>query len=210
MEWNIIWGSTRLNFRAFIVRGFSRNLVQHLILARKGQKSPYSISFLIVLHQNKSSHHFCKRGQCLIVKPNIGLEYALNVQHFHMWYFLFSEGLWYCHLWWLLDPYNADKNIEFVNNLEHLSLLLFEWLIDNYMKINAGKSHLIVSRNVKDYYYQLIRIIFNLKKNKCRVLTSSERYRIMLFSQSAQIFQLCLCYFEKLKYCTLGNWNYLP
>ena len=207
MEWNIIWGSTRLNFRAFIVRGFSRNLVQHLILARKGQKSPYSISFLIVLHQNKSSHHFCKRGQCLIVKPNIGLEYALNVQHFHMWYFLFSEGLWYCHLWWLLYPYNADKNIEFVNNLEHLSLMLFEWLIDDYMMINTGKSHLIVSRNVR---VRLIRITLNLKKNKCRVLTSSERYRITLFSQSAQISQLCLCYFEKLKYCTLGNWNYLP
>ena len=46
---------------------------------KKGpQKShPYSIPFLNVLHQNKALHNFCKRGQCLIVERNIGLEYAL-------------------------------------------------------------------------------------------------------------------------------------
>ena len=47
-------------------------------------------------------------------------------------------------------PYNADKNVEsVVNNLEHSSSILFKWLNDNYMKVNTGKSHLLVSRNVR-------------------------------------------------------------
>ena len=47
-------------------------------------------------------------------------------------------------------PYNADKNVEFVaNNLEHSSSILFKWLNDNYMKVNTGKSHLLVSGNVR-------------------------------------------------------------
>ena len=41
------------------------------------------------------------------------------------------------------------KNIEFVvNNLEHSSSILYKWLNDIYMKVNTGKSHLLVSRNV--------------------------------------------------------------
>ena len=47
-------------------------------------------------------------------------------------------------------PYDADKNVEFVvNNLEHSSLILFKWLNDNYMKVNTGKSNLLVPRNVR-------------------------------------------------------------
>ena len=47
-------------------------------------------------------------------------------------------------------PYNADKNIEFlVNNLEHLSSILFKWLNGNSLKSNTGKSHLLVSGNVR-------------------------------------------------------------
>ena len=47
-------------------------------------------------------------------------------------------------------PYNADKNVEFVaNNLEHSSSILFKWLNDNYMKVNTGKIHLLVSGNVR-------------------------------------------------------------
>ena len=47
-------------------------------------------------------------------------------------------------------PYKADKNIEFaVNNLEHLSTIFFKWLNSNYMKVNTGKSHLLISRNVR-------------------------------------------------------------
>ena len=43
-------------------------------------------------------------------------------------------------------PYNADKNVEFiVNNLEHSSSILFEWLNDNHMNFNTGKSCLLVS-----------------------------------------------------------------
>ena len=47
-------------------------------------------------------------------------------------------------------PYNADKNVEFVvNNLGHSSSFLFKRLSDNYMKVNTGKSHLLVSGNVR-------------------------------------------------------------
>ena len=47
-------------------------------------------------------------------------------------------------------PNNADKNVEFVvNNLENSSSILFKWLNDNYMKVNTGKSHLLVSANVR-------------------------------------------------------------
>ena len=41
-----------------------------------------------------------------------------------------------------------------------------------------------------------------------RVLTRPERWHIMLFSQSALIPQLCLHFFQKLKYYTLGNKDY--
>ena len=45
-------------------------------------------------------------------------------------------------------PYNRDKKVEsVVNNLEHLSIL-FKWL-NVSMKINIGKSHLLVSGNVR-------------------------------------------------------------
>ena len=47
------------------------------------------------------------------------------------------------------NPYSADKNIEFVvNNLEHSLSILFKWFKDNYMKVNTGKSHLLISGNV--------------------------------------------------------------
>ena len=32
---------------------------------------------------------------------------------------------------------------------QHLSSILFKWFNDNYMKVNTGKSHLLVSRNVR-------------------------------------------------------------
>ena len=45
-------------------------------------------------------------------------------------------------------PHCAGKNVEYVvNNLEQSSTLLFEWLNNNYMKINTGKSHLLLSGN---------------------------------------------------------------
>ena len=48
------------------------------------------------------------------------------------------------------DDSNANKTIEFaVSNLEHSSSILFKWLNDNYMKVNTGKNHLLVSGNVR-------------------------------------------------------------
>ena len=45
-------------------------------------------------------------------------------------------------------PYCAGKSTEFVvNNLEQSSTILFEWLNNNYMKVNTGKSHLLLSGN---------------------------------------------------------------
>ena len=45
-------------------------------------------------------------------------------------------------------PYCASKNAEFVvNNLEQSSTILFEWFNNKYMKVNTGKSHLLLSGN---------------------------------------------------------------
>ena len=45
-------------------------------------------------------------------------------------------------------PYCASKNTEFVvNNFDLSSTILFEWLKNNYMKVNTGKSHLLLSGN---------------------------------------------------------------
>ena len=42
-------------------------------------------------------------------------------------------------------PYCAAKSAEFVvNHLEQSSTILFEWLSNNYMKVNTGKSHLLL------------------------------------------------------------------
>ena len=44
-------------------------------------------------------------------------------------------------------PHCAGKSAEFVNNLEQLSRILFEWLNNNYMKVNTGKEASILSGN---------------------------------------------------------------
>ena len=45
-------------------------------------------------------------------------------------------------------PYRAGKSTEFVvSNLEQSSTIIFEWLNNNSMKINNGKSHLLISGN---------------------------------------------------------------
>ena len=45
-------------------------------------------------------------------------------------------------------PYCAGKCAKFaVNSLEQSSAILFEWLNNNYMKVNTGKSHLLFSGN---------------------------------------------------------------
>ena len=86
-----VWGVETIR------RTYSRNLGQRSILARKGNffekraseisPTPHSIPFLSVLHQNNALHNFRKRGQRLIVKRNIGLEYALirvtSLKHDH-------------------------------------------------------------------------------------------------------------------------------
>ena len=96
-------------------REYSRNLQQHSRLARKGtfyEKSaifyekntffeirapkisptPYSITFLSVLHQNKALYNSCKGGQHLIVERNIGLDYALMgyILYASVTYFLYN------------------------------------------------------------------------------------------------------------------------
>ena len=45
-------------------------------------------------------------------------------------------------------PYCAGKSNKFVvSNLEQSSTIHFEWLNNNYMKVNTGKSHLLLSGN---------------------------------------------------------------
>ena len=64
-------------------------------------------------------------------------------------------------------PYNADKNVEsVVNNLEHSLSILFKWFNDNYMKVNAGKSHLLVSGNVRSRA-NIDNNYMSLKKSNC-------------------------------------------
>ena len=68
------------------------------------------------------------------------------VQYFRdMFYFLVDFDIANC-----ADdstPYCASKSAKFVvNNLEQSSTILFECLF-NYMKVNAGKSHLLLSGN---------------------------------------------------------------
>ena len=42
----------------------------------------------------------------------------------------------------------SGKSDDFaVNNLEQSSPVLFEWFNNNYMKVNTGKSHLLLSGN---------------------------------------------------------------
>ena len=44
--------------------------------------------------------------------------------------------------------YWAGKSAEFVvNNIEQSLTILFEWLNNNYIKVNTGKSHLLPSGN---------------------------------------------------------------
>ena len=46
--------------------------------------------------------------------------------------------------------YCAGKSTEFVvNNLEQSSTIHFKWLTNNYMKVNTGKSHLLLSGNAR-------------------------------------------------------------
>ena len=75
----------------WVYRAYSRNLGQHLVLARKGtfskkrvpEISPYSIPFLSVLHQNKVLHNFPKREQHPTVGCIKGIDLGL-MGHFNM------------------------------------------------------------------------------------------------------------------------------
>ena len=63
-------------------------------------------------------------------------------------------------------PYCAGKSVEFVvNNLEQSSTTLFEWLNNNYMEVNTGKSHLLLSGNSR-LRLRLIVVILKRKMNK--------------------------------------------
>ena len=72
--------------------------------------------------------------------------------------FLFS--IFICDAFYLLEdfdianyaidttPYCAGKSAEFVaNNLEQSSTILFEWFNNNYLKVNTGKGHILLSGN---------------------------------------------------------------
>ena len=69
-----------------------------------------------------------------------------NIFMYDMFYFLKDFDIANC-----ADdstPYCAGKSAEFIlNNLEQSSAILFEWLNNIYMKVNTGKSHLLLSGN---------------------------------------------------------------
>ena len=67
-----------------------------------------------------------------------------NILIFDMFYFLedFDIGNYDS------TPYCADKSAEFVvSKLEQLSTIFFKLLNNNYIKVNIGKSHLLLSGN---------------------------------------------------------------
>ena len=67
-----------------------------------------------------------------------------------MRYVLLSRGFWYCKSCGSDDSTQccAGKSAEIVvNNFEQPSAILFEWLNNNYIKTNTGKSHLSLSGN---------------------------------------------------------------
>ena len=50
-------------------------------------------------------------------------------------------------------PYCVGKSAKFfVSSLEQSSTILFEWLNNNYMKVNTGKSDLLLSGNSRDAF----------------------------------------------------------
>ena len=69
-----------------LVRAYSRNLGQHLIfIGEKGHFLKKGHQKFCFLRRNKALYNFHKRGQCLIVERDIGLEYALLVaSNFHI------------------------------------------------------------------------------------------------------------------------------
>ena len=70
------------------------------------------------------------------------------VEYFHMRYILLSWELWYCKLCGRLHTILCGKSAEFVvNNLEESSTTLYECLNSNYMKVNTGRSHLLLLGN---------------------------------------------------------------
>ena len=69
-----------------------------------------------------------------------------NIFMYDMFYFLKDFDIANC-----ADdstPYCAGKSAEYIlNNLDQSSAILFEWLNNIYMKVNTGKSHLLLSGN---------------------------------------------------------------
>ena len=63
-----------------------------------------------------------------------------------MFYFLENFDIANCAVYF--TPYCAGRSAAFaVNNLEQSSTILFEWLNNNYMKLNTGKGHLLLPGN---------------------------------------------------------------
>ena len=51
-------------------------------------------------------------------------------------------------------PYVCDSNLKSVlQNLEHSSELSFAWFEINYMKLNIGKWHLLISENKNEHMW---------------------------------------------------------
>ena len=66
-----------------------------------------------------------------------------NIAHGARYFFYFIEEFDIANYVDDSTPYFANKSAEFLaSNLEQSSTILFEWLNNNFMKVNAGKSHL--------------------------------------------------------------------
>ena len=70
------------------------------------------------------------------------------VQYFHIRYVLLSLRTLILKIMLTTLRFCADKSAEFViNSFEQSPTILLEWLNNNYLKVNTGKSHLLLSVN---------------------------------------------------------------
>ena len=84
------------------------------------------------------------------LKGQYGVPYYLT--YIYKWYILFYQYEWYCKLcrWYhtLCSGKTIDSLLESLEKDDTAALI--KWFRDNYLKLNADKCHLLISRHNRD------------------------------------------------------------